>query len=81
MTTLYGVRVRAENGTLDQMYPVESEQAGHESASRLNLWVRIQSIKHPDTAPALRAEVIDWPLSSDEHATQLADIARMSEQE
>jgi hypothetical protein len=69
---LWAVRIRTQDETLDQMYAVGSHEEGQESASRLNLWIRVQQIKHPKTTPVLKAEVIAWPHSPGEHADQLA---------
>lgn len=76
---LWAVRVRAEDKTLDQMYPVETEADARDSAGRLNTWVREQTIKHPETAPALRAEVIEWPNTPEEHAESLQAVNRLME--
>lgn len=77
---LWAVRIRTPDETLNQMYAVGSHEEGQESASRLNLWIRLQQIKHPKTAPALKAEVIEWPHSSDEHADQLAAFRAASDE-
>jgi hypothetical protein len=50
---------------------VGSAEEGAESADRLNDWVAEMAVKHPQIPIDLEAEVIEWPLSADEHEHQL----------
>lgn len=74
---LWAVKIRAAEESLDQMYPVESEQAGRESADRLNAWVADVTERHPDVSLDISAELIRWPRTAGAHITGLAAIQAM----
>lgn len=70
--TLWGIVVTADDETLRTRLARRDHASAVDSAGRINDWAAYMWREHPDHASKIRADVVEWDGTAEEHAAELA---------